>query len=265
MEVTVVMSVYNGEKTIIKAIESILEQTFKNFEFIIVDDGSTDKTFEILEYYKNKDNRIFIVKQIRRGLAYSLNYALDLSKGIYIVRQDADDVSLSDRIEKQINFIKRSNLDIVSSYAYLVNEKGVIIKLERRPLSHNDIVSGLKRHNCILHPTVVFRKEAIISIGGYNPEYKLTQDYELYLKAIQKGLRFGCFPEPLVKITHSSEAISVKDRRRQLFYAISAQSKYFASQEKIRLIYVFYIMNHIVKILIPIWMRNLRAWLRNRL
>ena len=263
-EVTVVMPVYNCKDKVANAVKSILSQTFTDFELIIVNDGSTDGVSGILEEYKKEDGRVVIISQANKGLSYSINQALQISKGKYVVRQDADDVSLPERIEKQLEFIKKNNIDILGSYAYLVNEKGAVIEDIVRPCIYEDIVRNLERENCILHPTLMFKRQAVISIGGYSENYEFAQDYELYLKAVRGGLRLGCIPEFLVKITHSASSVSVKLRRKQLLYALSAQAMYFAKQKEFRFYYIGCIFNHIFKILIPMWARKLRVWLRNR-
>jgi len=264
MKVSVIMPVYNSEDTVSDAIESILQQNFKNFEFIIINDGSTDATAAILNEYKHRDGRIVIVNQPRMGIIYSLNQGLRIAQGEYIIRQDSDDISLPDRIEKQIGYIEQNNLDIVSSFAFLINKKGAVLKIIRCSLSHSDIVHKLEIYNCILHPTVMFRKCSILSIDGYDPNHELVEDYALYLKAILKGLKFGAVPEPLVKIRFHLNSLTVKYRRKQLFGAISAQTWYFSRKDKLRLRYVFYIMPHICGILIPSYLRNIRILWRNR-
>ncbi|HAS7841575.1 TPA: glycosyltransferase family 2 protein, partial [Vibrio cholerae] len=110
-KISVVMSVYNGEKYLGEAIDSILKQTFSDFEFIIINDGSTDKTLEIIKSYMKKDDRIVLVSRENKGLIVSLNEGLDLAKGQYIARMDADDISIKSRFEKQIEFLD-SNPDI---------------------------------------------------------------------------------------------------------------------------------------------------------
>jgi glycosyltransferase involved in cell wall biosynthesis len=259
-EITVIMPVHNKEKTLAKAIESILGQSYEEFEFIIIDDGSTDRTKNILEYYHERDRRIvlFSLPQ-RRGLAYALNYALKFAKGKYIVRQDADDKSFPKRIEKQLQFLKRNNLDFVFSYTYLVNEKGRILKIERSPTEHSEIVATLEKYNCLGHPTAMFKKEALTSLGGYNEYFELAQDYDLYLRGILKGLKFGVLPKPLVQRGFSDTQRSIDKRRRQIFYALSAQTSYFAKKDKFSLRYVFYIINHLLKLLIPPVAREIRT------
>ncbi|HIP11775.1 MAG TPA: glycosyltransferase family 2 protein, partial [Arcobacter sp.] len=100
--VSVLLSVYNGEKYLDEAIESILNQTYQDFEFIIINDGSTDKSLEIIEKYKKEDNRIVVISRENKGLIYSLNEGISQAKGKYIARMDADDISLATRFEEQV-------------------------------------------------------------------------------------------------------------------------------------------------------------------
>ncbi len=263
--VTVIMAVYNRQNTVAKAVESILLQNFKDFEFIIVNDGSDDGTISILQRYEKQDDRIVLVNQSKRGLTYSLNYALKISKGEYILRQDADDVSMPQRIDRQLEYIRRNNLDIVSSYARLVNKKGAFLKVLKSPLTHQQIVCTLEKYNCILHPSLMFRKQAAYSIGFFDEYFELAQDYDFYLRGILNGLRFGVIPEVLVHMTFNPSGLTVKKRKRQLLYAIAAQAGYFAKKDTFRLIYIIYILRHILKIMIPDFIRSLRAWNRNRM
>jgi glycosyltransferase involved in cell wall biosynthesis len=264
IRISVVMPVYSRQDTVERAIESILQQSFKDFEFIIIDDGSTDGTFAILDEYAKRDNRIVLLKQTRRGLTYSLNHALKIARGEYVLRQDADDVSAPGRIRRQLEYIEKNNLDIVCSFAHLINKKGVFLKIIKSPVNHYDIVRKLEQSNCILHPTLIFRKSAAISIGGFNEHFELAQDYDFYLRGILNGLKFGVVPEPLVRMMFNPSGSTVQKRRQQLLYAISAQSNYFAKKDTFRLIYLVYILQHIFKMMIPASVRNLRTWNRNR-
>ena len=119
-KVSVIMSVFNGENTLEESIESILNQTYSNLEFLIVDDQSDDKTYQILENYKNKDSRIKVFKNNENiGLTKSLNILLKQSKGFYIARQDADDISTVDRLYKQIDRLNETNRQCVTTRAYV--------------------------------------------------------------------------------------------------------------------------------------------------
>ena len=128
-KVSVIMSVYNGEKYLKEAINSILNQTFKDYEFIIVNDASTDKSIKILEEYAKKDNRIGLIHNEKNiGLTRSLNKAIKSANGAYIARQDADDISLPPRLEEEVNFLdKHPTVGLVGSYAWMIDEKGKIL------------------------------------------------------------------------------------------------------------------------------------------
>lgn len=262
--VSILMSVYNAADTISSTIQSILQQSSRDYECIIINDGSSDRTAEILEQFRAKDPRIIVLSQQQKGLAAALNRGLFVARGKYIVRQDADDISLPDRFEKQLAYIERTRCDIVGSYSYLINEKGNILKIDKRPDTHEAIARRLLIANCILHPTVMFKKESVLRIGGYNEEYEFSQDYDLYLRGLRAGLKYGCIPEPLVKIRHRSGASSVKNRRRQLLFALSAQANHFAHQKQFSFYSVYCILTHIAKLCIPFWIRSARVWIRNR-
>ena len=126
------MSVYNGEKYLAEAIKSILNQTYKNFEFIIVNDGSKDNSVEIIKNYMKKDNRIVLIDRENKGLPYSLNEGISIAKGQYIARMDADDISLSNRFEKQIKYMEENKIDVCGSYIKLFgdNTKEQIVNLK---------------------------------------------------------------------------------------------------------------------------------------
>ena len=258
------MAVYNEVDYLENSIESVLNQTCKEFDFLVVNSGSSPACAVLLEKYKKKDSRIKIIASSLNNLASALNAGLAACSGQYVMRQDADDVSLPDRMQKQMDFIERLKLDIIGTFGYLMNEKGSILKVDKRPCTHEEIAKRLFVANCILHPTVMFKKESILRIGGYNVQYEFSQDYELYLRGLRAGLKYGCLPEPLVKIRHRAGASSVKNRRRQLLFALSAQANYFAHQRKFSFYSMYCILTHLVKIAIPLWVRGIRLWIRNR-
>ncbi|EGR0539792.1 glycosyltransferase family 2 protein, partial [Vibrio cholerae] len=123
--ISVIMSVYNAEKYLSESIESILKQTFRDFEFICIDDGSTDSSLEILKKYRDLDPRIILVSRDNKGLIYSLNEGLSLARYNYIARMDADDIAREDRLEKQYRYLSnKKNVSVVGSYFNVVNEDG---------------------------------------------------------------------------------------------------------------------------------------------
>lgn len=185
-KITVLMSVYNGEKFLRQAVDSILNQSFKNFEFIIIDDGSTDRTAEIVKSYK--DERIkFIQNEKNVGLAKSLNRGIQLAKGEYIARMDADDLSLPRRFEKQVKFMdKDPKIAICGTWLKLFgNNKSEIWKV---PSDFEKIKCLMLFYPAIYHPTVFIRKAFLERYNVYyNESFNCSQDYDLWTRVAEKA------------------------------------------------------------------------------
>ena len=159
-KISVIMSVFNSEKYLKEAVDSILEQTFTDFEFIITDDCSTDSSLAILEEYAKKDNRIILLKNSENiGLTKNLNKMIDIAKGKYIARMDADDISLPKRFQIQYNFMEEnSDIGVCGSN---IGHIGTLDKVSNHPLNHNEIKIGLLFKCVMMHPTIVVRKNII--------------------------------------------------------------------------------------------------------
>ena len=184
-KVTVLMSVYNGGKYLREAIESILNQTFKDFEFLIINDGSTDRTAEILQSYD--DPRIKIINNEKNiGLTKSLNKGLKMARGEYIARMDADDISMPERLEKELTTITNDKeIGMVTSWIDEISQIVTHSDYSTRVRTTNfpeEIFYTLLFHNCIAHSTVLFNKELVLSLGGYDESYEQSQDYDLWIK-----------------------------------------------------------------------------------
>jgi glycosyltransferase involved in cell wall biosynthesis len=189
-KLSIIMSVYNSECYVNKSVESILTQTFKNFEFIIINDGSTDKSLEILEYYARQDNRIKLINQENIGLVKSLNKGLKISQGNFIARMDADDISKPERFEKQIEYLKNHpNCVIVGCEVLQIDMDGAPICNMGIPLSHEEIDAGLLlgRGGDIRHPAVMMRRDAVLKLGGYREQFKTAEDLDLFLRLAEQG------------------------------------------------------------------------------
>lgn len=197
--VSVIMAVYNGGKTVKRAIDSILQQTLTEFKFIIVNDGSTDGTAVILKKYR--DPRIVVLTNERNeGLQYSLNRAIDNSEGEYIARMDADDYSMPQRLAVQIDFCNR-NPHIGVCGSWVRGGNSIFSTLWKYPCDHEDIKALLLFESCIAHPSIVFRKSAFSKeLLHYDPTYKRCEDYELWTKLILHA-QFSVVPEPLLNYT----------------------------------------------------------------
>ena len=201
---SVIMSVYNGEKYLREAIECILNQTFTDFEFIIVNDGSTDNSLEIILSYS--DERIKIINNEKNiGLTKSLNKALKQARGEYIARQDADDISLPNRFEEQIMYLeKHPEVVLLGTNAYRIDENGKII--EKKVALAKPSLKDLFKENQFNHGSVMFKKEVIDKIGVYNELFTYSQDYELWLR-IAKRCKVRNLTQRLYKLRSHSENI----------------------------------------------------------
>ncbi len=183
-KVSVVMPVYNNEKYLRIAIASILNQTFKDFEFIVINDGSTDGTREILESYN--DSRIVLIHQENIGLTKSLNKGIALAKGEYIARQDADDISMPERLEKQIEFLEsHNNLALIGTAVKIIDGRGAYIHTRKYPCDYSSIQKIIKQDNLFCHGSVIFKRQSFFEVGGYREIFFTTQDYDLWLRFVE--------------------------------------------------------------------------------
>lgn len=206
--VSVVMGVFNAERYVSTAIESILGQSFADFEFLIIDDGSSDATLRIVREYASRDVRIRVIAHDHnRGLGHVLNEGVQKARGEYVARMDADDISIPIRLERMVAHLRDNpDVDIVGSYAAEIDDEGQERELRRVPLGHEKIVELIWM--CpIIHPTVMFRRRRILEVGSYSPTVRRRQDYELWFRCAHAGLRFENIPEPLLLYRYCSETM----------------------------------------------------------
>ena len=209
------MPVYNCELYIREAIDSILNQTFINFEFIIIDDCSADATVSIIKSYQ--DSRInLIVKPQNSGYTKSLNFGLQIAKGQYIARMDGDDISLPQRFEKQVAFLE-NNLDVVlCGTQFSIIQSNMVINV---PEFHEQIKLELLNENAIAHPSVMIRKAVFENLEiAYNPEKEPAEDYDLWTRLLLKG-KLHNLQEPLLKYRVHSQQVSKTRVEKQVFTA----------------------------------------------
>lgn len=198
--VSVVMPVYNGERFLAAAVESILSQTFSDFEFIIVDDGSIDRTAEILATYAHRDSRVRVVRMTtNRGVTVALNNGIRLSRGELIARMDADDVSLPNRFERQVQYLAaHPDIAVVGSWFYPIDRDGRRSGVHYYPIEPGLVAWSMLFYNSLAHPTVMMRRSAIDVAVAYNEEYKnVEQDYDLFSR-LSHVKRLANIPEPLL-------------------------------------------------------------------
>ena len=184
--ISIVMSVYNGEKFLDAAVESMLKQTFKDFEFIIINDGSTDKSSHILKQISRKDKRIIIIEQENKGLISSLNIGCKKAIGEYIARMDADDICSPLRLEKQLHFLeKHPEIGIVGSQAILIDENGRHQHRMYIPCTPKAVAWSLHFTNPIMHSVVLMRSEIIKRLGYYDHGVCHAEDYDLWVRSLE--------------------------------------------------------------------------------
>lgn len=204
---TVLMAVYNDELFIEQALESIDKQLTNDMELLIIDDHSSDSSVEILKALKNKAPWLRIVRNNHnQGLGYCLSIGTKMARGKYIIRMDADDVCIKDRFTKQISFLDQNpDIDIVGGAAIEVDEKNQNGLLRQMPTQHVQIAKAIWA--CpIIHPTVAFRKEAILQAGNYDSKLRRRQDYDLWFRCLKAGLRFANLTDPLIYYRFSSNS-----------------------------------------------------------
>lgn len=216
-KVSVVMSIYNEEIDIIKlAIESILNQTFEDLEYIIIlDNPEYEMAWELLKGYKNQDNRIMIIRNKKNiGLAKSMNKGIEISTGTYIARMDADDIAVKERIDKEVEYLVKNNYDMVSIRAYFIDENGKITGSMKDCPNEEKIRKALPIRNIILHPGVLIKKDVLMNVGMYR-NYSTSQDYDLWLRLLSENYRIGVLNEKLLYFRSRSSSVSNRDRFKQ--------------------------------------------------
>ncbi len=226
--VTVLMPVFNGEKFLSQAIESILNQTYSNFELLIIDDGSTDNSIQIIESFH--DSRIKLIKTpCRLGLSKSLNLGVRLAKGIYIARMDADDISYPLRFEEQITYLeKNKDCQVISSLIRHIDENGNpsgTWDIDKVGINSRVIDSILPWENCIAHPTIMIRQE-ILATHPYDEKTIGAEDYELWLRLRYYGVIIHKLPQILLDYRIHDQSISISSSEYRASYKKLLNARY---------------------------------------
>jgi len=212
-KITVLMPAYNAEKFIAEAINSVLKQSFSDFELLIINDGSTDNTGRIIRSFK--DQRITLIEQENKGVAAALNTGLKLSKARYVARFDADDICYPERLKIQFDFITaHPEYHVVGSAADYVDEDGNFI-FTQHPVAHLDEeIQELKYNVCpFIHSTVLYKKEVINNNGGYN-EYAYTYEDHFLWVNILKDQKACNLSQPLIKVRLNPGSVTIDEKWR---------------------------------------------------
>lgn len=194
--ISVLMSVHDGEAWVGEAVRSVLGQTLGDLELVVVDDGSTDRTAEILDGYR--DPRLRVLHQPRAGLTRSLNGALRLAAAPLLARLDADDVALPDRLARQAEFLAtHPEVGLLGTGCHEIAPSGQIVRTLTPPRDDAAVRRALIRKNPFVHSSVVFRRAVLETTGGYDEALPVAQDYDLWLR-MSRVTRMANLPEPLV-------------------------------------------------------------------
>lgn len=224
--ISVAMSVYNGERFLAAAIESVLGQTIGDFEFLIVDDGSTDATASILRSYERADPRVRPIIRENRGLIASLNELVDRARSPIIARMDADDICRPHRFERQLAFLAvQPDHGVVGSWSEDMGEHGepIFRTGADHPITHDEVLAAISEgRQVICHPAAMFRRNVVLSVGGYHAAFRHCEDYDLWLR-LASVTKLGNIPERLVRYRRYDGQVSARHSTELQFGTAVAQ------------------------------------------
>lgn len=220
MKCSVLLPVYNAGATLPAAIESILNQEETDFEFLIVDDGSSDNSASVIRRYAASDARIRPIFHRRNaGVPAAMNEGIEAARTGLIARMDSDDVALPRRIGTQVEFMRQHpEVAVAGSFVYHMGRRPADDRLVRLPVEHDEIARMLPRENCIYQPAAMMRRDAIRGVGGYRTEFLSAEDYDLWLRMV-KVHRFANIPEPLLRYRFSVRGETLGRKWHQARYA----------------------------------------------
>lgn len=233
--ISVLLPVYNGGKYISTAVKSILNQTYKNFELLIIDDGSTDGTERVIKLFNDK--RINYIRKKHSGLADTLNFGLKIAKYDWVARMDADDISHPERLNEQIKAIEPTKENyIILSWAAFFNNNKILFTVDT-PIKDNELKKKLALHCYINHPSVLYNRKFILSNGGYNTFLRSFVDFELWLR-IKNKTKFITIPKYLIFINERKNSLSRSNSNKKIvfeylnrYYPLETKTSAFTEKE----------------------------------
>lgn len=244
--ITVLMPLYNCSKYVEASVRSILQQSFREFEFLIIDDGSTDNSAELVSTFN--DSRIILHKKHHTGLADTLNTGLKMAHGKWIARIDADDIAVKDRLRFQTGFInKNQDVDVIAGSSVYFSGNGKVEFTVRPPTDDKSIKEMLNVHNPVNHSAVTFKKEDIIAEGGYDVSMTCFEDFELWLRLRDK-LRFQILPEYLAFTRIRNDSMTAAANYNKIYEVLidnftrlkkSSQDEEYLNEIKFRIEYFY--------------------------
>ncbi|MFH1677735.1 MAG: glycosyltransferase [Patescibacteria group bacterium] len=261
-KVTILMPVYNGEQYLREAIESILNQTFMDFEFLIINDGSVDKSEKIIKLYENR-RIIFANNPENKGLIFTLNRGLKMAQGKYVARMDQDDISLPERIKKQYDFLeKNSKIGLLGTAYYEINQKGDIIGKKIFPTTNKKLQKLLIKYNSFAHPSVIIRKDILNKIGTYSEtnECLHIEDYDLWFRMARES-EIANLSEPLLKRRYNGKNISIIKENEQIKNAFKLRKRVIKQGQYSKWNYICLLRPFFISKIPCCWLRFLRKYL----
>ena len=266
--VSIILPVHNGERFLRQAIVSVQEQSHRNWELIIINDGSTDRSGKIIEEFCQADDRIKNLHTEKSGVAKSLNYGLSMAKGVFIARIDSDDIWLPEKLEYQLNrFQNNTALFLLGTSVLLIDENGDPLPVQngfnnRRHFNYKEIKRKLLRNNLFCHSSVMFRKELLNIIGQYNPKFKNSEDYEYWIRAVKK-VNCEISNQVLVYYRVWSQAVSFRRREEQIYFSLKARLKGFFSTGNV-ITNSFYLAKFLLNSTIYLFKKSVKKFLKLR-
>lgn len=227
-KISVLTSCYNASEFLSEAVESILSQTYRDFEFILIDDGSTDETLDIIKGYAAKDRRIVVIQKQNTGLTDSLNVGLKVAKGDWIARMDADDIALPTRLQSQMNFIAcHPRLVLLGGGCITIDDRGKDIRKYEYPHTHDKLVRHLEKgRSPFPHSTALYNRRFVFTRGGYRNRLNGAEDNDLWLRMCQYG-EIACLRTPLVKLRKHGGSITSKRSERLVILSYAGTVSHF--------------------------------------
>ena len=260
--ISVIIPTYNKSQYLKEAIESVLNQTYKNIEIIIVDDGSTDNTEKIARSFQG--TRIIYFFQKNKGPAGARDSGIKKAQGEYVAFLDSDDLWLPEKLERQIEFMERnSEIGLLGTGCYEVDSGGKMIGKKNFPTENNILQKILIKYNPFIQSSVTIKKEILDKVEGYDENFSESEDYDLWLR-IAKYCQIANLPEPLVMKRYYPENLSPTKDKKQLFFVLEAKKKAILRGQYPKWCY-FYLFQSWIFMKIPFFLRKfIRRYLLNR-
>lgn len=263
-KVSILMPIYNGERFLQLAIQSVLSQTYTNFELLIYNDGSTDNSLQIIKSFNDDRIKIFSFPE-NKGIVNALNFLLKQAKGEFIARIDADDIWYKDKLEKQLAATNGKTKNVfIACFARLIDDKGNPFPTKFKQYSDcNDIKKYLPNSNFIIHSSVLISKDVFEKVGKYRDKYLHTEDYDLWLRILSKGIKIINLPEILLDYRVSVYSVNFRFRKLQSRNVIRLKFNYWL-RNGFKFFYLIELRKNFYYWFFPYWILKLELKIFNK-